>query len=322
MLRTSIACLALALAIVPSTAAPAARLPGHIWHSFSDLSNPQGTFSLDPNSGANSMIDRKRWAVPWPGGNHYIHDDYIASGSGDDETRLFVRRSADRHLVAERRMDGDFDDIRPAPVKSWILADWGRSTIGPKRSIVVDIAKQKLLFAAPESKTPDAFSWMPDESLLRATPAGQISRFALGSPEKPVASVKWPEGRFLQAIYASPDGTRLLAQLAALRDTGSVSGVDLWIMNIDGSGLARFTNNGLITNAFWSPDSRYIAFTKDTGTSCSDATCRGSCTVWYAPATARNVVAVDASRDAYQFPLKRPDGSMRMLGCPMTAWIP
>jgi len=92
------------------------------------------------------------------------------------------------------------------------------------------------------------------------------------------------------------------------------------MMNVDGSGLRRFTKNDLVAHAFWSPDGRHVAFVKDTGVSCSDFRCRGSCTLWHAEATASDVVAVKASGDAQRFPLRRPDGSMTTVGCSAITW--
>jgi len=63
-----------------------------------------------------------------------------------------------------------------------------------------------------------------------------------------------------------------------------------------------------------------VAFVKDTGVSCSDATCRGSCALWVAEATAGDVVAVKASGDAQRISLRRPNGSMTTVGCPAIAW--
>lgn len=313
-------CLAVALAFIGRAMAAQAALPGTIWHSFSDLGNPQGTFALNPNSGASVMVDDEKWRSPWPDGSRFIQRDH--SSQGGDETRLTVRSTRDRSVLADQVIDGYLaGDVRASPVAAHqILASWGKTVFAPRGAIVYDLNTQKLLYATQPSKTPDALSWMPDGSLLRVQPSGDISRVLPGRGEQRVAALRWPESRVPEAVHVSPDGSKALLQLAAMRDTGSVAGVDLWMMNVDGSNLRRFTKNDLISSAFWSPDSRYVAFVKDTGVSCTAATCRGSCTVWYAEATASNVLAVAPSGDARQFPLKRPDGSTTTVGCPMTAW--
>ena len=135
-----------------------------------------------------------------------------------------------------------------------------------------------------------------------------------------MATVRWPEGRWPRNVHVSPDGSKAIVELAALRDSGKVSGVDLWMMDVNGQNLRRFTRNNLIAQAFWSPDGRHVGFVKDTGMACGDASCRGSCTVWMADASAADVVAVKASNDALEVPLRRPNGTMTRVGCPVSAW--
>jgi hypothetical protein len=303
---------------VVGTPTPPSTLAGSLWHSFSDLNTPAGTYTMNPNTGVSTAIQADKWGVPWPDGSRFIGRTY---DSTHDETRLTVRRTADKALLADQVVDGYVGLIIPSPVSAnHVLAYWGETIFAPRGAVVWDIDAKKPLFSAAPSKTPDALSWLPDGTLLRVKPSGGVSKVVLGGAEQAVATLTWPEARIPQAVYASPDGSKALVQLAALRDTGSVSGVDLWMMDINGGNLRRFTDNGLITDAHWSPDGQFVAFTKDTGVSCTEATCQGSCTVWYAPATASGVVAVEASGDAKRFPSQRPDGSMTQLRCPVMAW--
>ena len=294
-----------------TTAQAAAALAGTLWHSYSDLSNPQGTFATDPNTGQSRRVSAEKWGAPWPDGERLLWRDYTSQGSGGDETRIVVRRSADQAVLVDQVVDGYVgDDVRPSPRGGGqILVSWGETIFSARGPVVYDLDSRRLLYVTRPSKTPDALSWMPDGSLLRVQPSGLISKVVPGRAEQPVASVRWPEGRVPEALYVS-----------ALRDTGSVSGVDLWMMDVDGSKLRRFTRNDLVAHAFWSPDSRHVGFVKDTGVSCSDATCRGSCTLWVADAGASQVVAVQASGDAQRVPLRRPDGSMTRIGCPAIGW--
>ncbi|KQV50782.1 hypothetical protein ASC95_15670 [Pelomonas sp. Root1217] len=305
------------------TAAQAAgALPGTLWHAYSDLNNPEGTFATNPGTGQSRWLTADPSGTPWPDGSRYLTRDYTSQGSGGDVTRLVVRRISDQAVLMDQAVDGYIGDhVRPSPRGgNQILVMWGESILEPRGPVVYDLDSRRLLYVTRPSRTPDALSWLPDGSLLRVQPSGQISRVVLGGAEQPVAAVRWPEGRVPQALHVSPDGSKALVQLAALRDTGSVSGADLWMMNVDGSNLRRFTKNDLVAQAFWSPDSKHVAFVKDTGVSCSDATCRGSCALWVAEATAADVVAVKASGDAQRIPLRRPNGSMTTVGCPAIAW--
>ena len=184
--------------------------------------------------------------------------------------------------------------------------------------MVYDFAAGKLLYATAGADAGDSFAWLPDGRLLRVHAGGAISAMALDGRETPLGAVQWPQGWELGAVFASPDGQQLAVRL----DGKASKDHDLWVMRTDGQGFGRFTTTQMTTYAVWSPDGRYLAFNKDTGASCSDASCYGSCKVWYAPATARNVAAVDASRDAWQFTVRDTRGGSTQLGCQLLAWTP
>jgi hypothetical protein len=303
----------------PPPVTPAAP-SGTVWHSFSDLGNPAGTFAMNASSGVSTTVQTEKWGMPWPDGSRFISNDYTSQGS-TGVTQLKVRNTADKSLVTEQSVEGYIAHIEPSPQSTQqLLAYWGENSFAPRAAVVWDLQAQRVLYNTAPSRTPDALDWMPDGSLLRVQPSGAVTRVTIGGTEQPVATLAWPESRVPQAVYVSPDGSKALVQLAALRDTGTVSGVDLWLMDANGSNLRRFTDNGIIAGAYWSPDGRYIAFTKDTGIVCTAATCQGSCTVWYAEATATNVAATEASGDAKQFTTQRPDGSTTQLRCPVMAW--
>lgn len=298
----------------------ATTLAGKVWHSFSDLGNPAGTFATDPNTGNSVRVQGQKYGVPWTDGTRYVSVDYTSNGTSG-ESRFTVRRTTDQSVLVDQSVAGDFNTITPSPTgANRILARWSENTYGRRSVIVWDFDSQKLLFATPASDAPDAIAWMPDGTLLRLQRSGSVSKLALGGAETPLGTASWPESRVPLNAFVSPDGTKALVQLVKLRASGSIESSDLWMMDLPGAGLRRFTDNGLIPYAVWSPDSRTVAFSKDTGYSCSESTCTGSCTIWYADATAANVQARDTSGDARQFPLLRPDGSKTTLSCPVMAW--
>lgn len=313
-------------ATATAQASPPAKAGGNalgtVWHAFSDLGNPRGTYALDARSGANAWVGKDEEIVPSADGNVLLQRDYTSNGSADNVTHV-TARSRHGKLLVDHRMEGWLGPMKPSPRDAnVVLAPWAESVTTPeRRAMVYDLSRGKVLYATAEGRWHDVLSWLPDGSLLRVQRSGQISQVRPGAGEQPLGNVRWPESRVPEAVYVSPDGTQALVQLAALRDTGSISGSDLWMMARDGSRLRRFTKNDLVAHAFWSPDGRRVAFTKDTGVACTATNCFGSCTVWVADATASDVLAVSASHDASQFRLKRPDGSERALGCPMLAWV-
>ncbi len=83
--------LALALAV---PAAAAQTLVGKVWHSFSDLGNPAGTFAMNPNTGESVRVQDHKHGIPWPDGTRVLSVDYTSGGSSGD-TRFTVRQTAD-----------------------------------------------------------------------------------------------------------------------------------------------------------------------------------------------------------------------------------
>jgi dipeptidyl aminopeptidase/acylaminoacyl peptidase len=298
----------------------ASTLTGRIWHAFSDLGNPSGTFTTNPRTGDSVRVQPQKNGIPWADGDRFLSASSSSTGASA-ETEFVVRRTADQAVLVNQVVDGDFDNITPSPAGTGrILASWGEKTFGKRSVVVWDFDLRKLLFATPPSDLPDAFAWMPDGTLLRAQRSGAVSRIALGGSEISLGAVNWPEARLPLNAFVSPDGSLALIQLVKLRASGSIDSSDLWMMDLRSLALRRFTNNGLVPYAVWSPDGRTVAFAKDTGYSCSESTCMGSCTIWYADATASEVKARDTSGDAREFPLRRPDGSMTTLRCPVSAW--
>lgn len=305
----------------PTTPLPAPVAAGRLWSSDTTVLDGQGTFVADLVAGTTVKVDTVSESVPSADGSELLRRAYTSNGSVGDVTRITSVRTADGKLVVDLTVDGYAGALLPSPIAPHVvLTRWAPSINEDRSAVVYDIDTQKVLFATSPSARPEAVAWLPDGQLLRVKPSGQVTRMALGGTEQAVATLTWPEARVPQAAYVSPDGTKVVVQLAALRDTGSVAGVDLWMMNIDGSNFTRFTKNDLIANAFWSPDSKFVGFTKDTGIVCTAATCQGSCNVWYAGVTASNVVAVAASGDAQQFSVKRLSGTTATLSCPVMAW--
>jgi Tol biopolymer transport system component len=59
----------------------------------------------------------------------------------------------------------------------------------------------------------------------------------------------------------SPDGTRVVMNREAVSTSGSISTRELWIANLDGSGLRRLVSHrGSAQEAAWFPDGRRIAY--------------------------------------------------------------
>ncbi len=288
---------------------------GQLWHSDSKVGNYESGTYVSPLNGSNSaFVTDYKFSIVDSAGARLARTSYDA---GAEATSFKITQADGRTQIAGFSIDGDFAGVRMAPNgANVILASWGASYIDLHRSIVYDFANDKLLFAAARADANDAFDWLPDGRLVRVRANGNISTMTTDGRETATGAVQWPQGWHLGKVFASPDGQGLVARL----DSDAGSDHDLWVMKLDGKEFGRLTTTNISTYAVWSPDAKQIAFNKDTGSSCSDASCQGTCDIWYAPATARSISAVEASKDAFKFTVKSREGSSLPLGCQLLAW--
>lgn len=300
-----------------STWGAAGAVPqGRLWHSYGTVGGAdRGLFVSPLDGGPPATVLDDKFASVDPRGTQLISKSYDA---GDERTAVRITAPDGRSLM-RFSVDGYFTDLLPAPGgRALVLGRWSKSFLAPRHTVVYDPSAGQLLFATRESEAGDAFGWLPDGRLLRVQASGAISSVALDGHVLPLGAVRWPPGWQLGAVFVSPTGRQVALRL----DSEGGREHDLWTMGLDGRDLARFTTTGMTTYAVWSPQGDYLAFDKDTGASCSNATCRGSCRLWYAPASARGVVAVEASRDASAFVVKARSGAAMPLGCHLRAWTP
>ena len=93
----------------------------------------------------------------------------------------------------------------------------------------------------------------------------------------------------MNQVQVNPQGTQLAL---ILKDSGTTSvDADAWVANLDGSALQRVTADTATNLVHWSPDGQRLLFDYD-DSSCSGRTCTGSCQLWHAPASARNLTGL------------------------------
>jgi hypothetical protein len=251
------------------------------------------------------------WGYPWPDGKQYAVTD-----TEDDLSTLRVL-DLSGNVLYSATAEGYLRNERPAPSKTILAAMLGADTISPADWIFIDLPTMTVV---RQFTSDDAFTWLPDNRYLRITQQGAISTGALDGPETetPSGQLDLPPHHYLIDAWANRQGDRLALRIQ--NDIEPSPDSDIWVSNLDGSGLERVTTTKMSYAAHWSPDGRYLAFDVDTGFFCTGMGCMGSCELWYVPAEARNVTALPAAQDALAFQVSDRNGDKRQLGCDLMAW--
>jgi hypothetical protein len=297
------------VAVSGCSAESAAHGVGKIWRS---------TYSLHERSTVSETIDANGEVsvrgvgpgVPWPDGSAHV----VATWDGT-ETTLVVIDDEDREL-RRVRLDGLVSSIYPCPNSSMVAARHGFSTLGPFEWIIFDVARGTVIerFAADSP----AFAWLSATSYLTISKAGEVRQGAIGTQATRQHQLRLPSGREVSLVWVNPQASTIAVRLD-LRSSSGVSESDIWLADIDGTSLQRFTATKMATSAAWSPDGETIGFQVDTGAWCAGAHCVGVCELWHAPATARAVRATDRSRDSQRL-LELKHGRFKPAACSLTGW--
>ncbi len=296
------------------------KISGRLWHTDYALDYSEGTHLAFLSGALPATITQKLSAYPWPDGDQYIVSDANVT---DDYTDLSVYNTGTSNLIFKDSLDGYVRNVKPSPVsKQIVMFTWGKDMLDDPVYIFYDLAAKKVLKAITVNDA--LINWLPDGNYMRITPAGAIYKgtIVLGEQEQAIGQLTIPFDRKPWDLWVNPQGTQIIVQLVVLSIDRKISDSDLWIANLDGTNLERVTRTNMTHSAIWSPDGQHIAFDRDTGMYCGGWYCAGSCSLWYVPFTAREVVAVPAAKDAEVFTVKNRQGDSRGLGCDLLGWTP
>jgi hypothetical protein len=292
-------------------------IDGRLWHTNYALDLLDGTQIASAEGGAPLHVTNDLPAWPWADGTQYATADWDVS---DDVTTVTLASTGTNAVLYQVRFEGYLRGVKPSPVsKQVILATWGEDSVSPAVYVFYNMATRTVLdvFDVDEA----SLNWLPDGRYIRITDSGAISIGTVGGGIQAAGSFAVPAGGWaVNNVWVNPQGTQMALQLWVKLDSGTIDRSDLWVANIDGSGAGRLTNTGLTSYGKWSPDGAHVAFDVDTGLVCGGGTCAGSCGLWYAPSTARDVLALPTSGDADKFNVKNSRGEERTLGCELLAW--
>ena len=295
---------------------PPPGLSGRLWHTNYALDFMDGTQTASPTGAAPTRVTNELPAWPWADGSQYA---LAESNVSDGYTDVSVHATGSGNVLYETRFEGYLRSVKPSPAsKQVILATWGEDSVSDAVYVFYDMATRTIL---DYFDTADAVvNWLPDGRYLRVSASGAITVALPGQAAQSAGSVAVPTGRTINGLWVNRQGTQMLMQYLVPMDSGGIEESDLWIAQVNGSQLGRLTHTGITNYGKWSPDGKQIGFDADTGTTCNGGGCSGSCSLWYAPPTARDVVALESSHDAEHFRVKNSRGDERVLGCELLSW--
>lgn len=298
------------------------ELSGRLWHSNYALDYIDGTQIADLGGAAPTLVDADKVARPWPDGSQYAIYNYDDERDGD--TVLRIKRTSDGTTLYSAVISGYAADLRPSPANKAVLlvsqAEDYTSSLSATDYVFVDLANLRELDRISGVRT--VVDWLPDGRYLHLAADGTLSVGQIGGSRSTVAKLNLG-GRGIVDLAVDPLGLRYLVTLVSYTSAGNVDDLDLWVGGVDGSALERLTATGLTSYGRWSPDGERVAFDVDTGTVCSGSACMGTCEIWYAPASGRNLNPLPAAPGAaamFKVRDRRSSARDHTLGCELLGW--
>ncbi|RQP23830.1 TolB family protein [Piscinibacter terrae] len=286
---------------------------GRLWHNNYALDYREGTQIASPEGKLPVLATTNQDAHPWPDGTQFVTDNWNVY---DDNSDLQVVDMASGQMLYSAKADGYLRNSRPSPVsKTMMMATIGKDSISPADTIFIDL---KTMSVVRRFSADDPVNWLPDGRYLRVLSDGTLRIGDLAAGEVDAGRIDPPAAHSVQHLWVSPKGDQVAWRIQ--HNVSPTPEVDLWVSKLDGSNLERVTQTKMSHDAHWSPDGSKIAFDVDTGHFCNGVGCVGTCDLWWVPATARNVIAVPASGDAWTFKVMDTRGSEQTLGCALIAW--
>jgi Tol biopolymer transport system component len=244
-------------------------------------------------------------AAAHPGGWASDNGVLVFRSDRDGRPDIFTVGEADADAATSLTSGGGFEDSQPAWAPDGTMIAYVRTNReGGKTEIYVMNASGGARVRVTTTPVPEIDpAWSPDGTRLayaaRTTPAGPFRIFVStveGTQRTQLTAQT--NGRVDRSPVFSPDGTRI----AFVSDRAG-GFPELYVMNADGSGLRRLTDNDVIDgNPTWSPDSSRIAV---------ESCCAGgSSEIYIVDVATRARTNVTATASTMEFdPSWSPDGA-------------
>lgn len=135
------------------------------------------------------------------------------------------------------------------------------------------------------------FAWHGDDQYVYMTLDGTLyAGTAAGGQASDRQIGRFSSSTLIKGEFSlHPSGTSFLIQAAKAPDN-----YDIYLCGIDGRIQRQMTAVGRGYDPLWSPDGSWFMFKVASDIGCSDPGCTSTCSAYYAPATASNLVEADA----------------------------
>jgi hypothetical protein len=291
---------------------------GTLWHNSLPSDGGGTKLSVFDTNVNSRVVDSNNGVQPAPNGQTYASWTYDGV---KNSTVVAIKEAASGRELFVRSFAGRVANVRPSPATSGIvLISWASAPGAADREECIYDLRQPSSSNTYEvvGALDDAANWLPDGRYLVVLANGDLKAGAVSGTGAAAGKVAIT-GRTPQGLWVSPDGSKLLSEWGVASATRFQR--DLWISNLDGSNLARFTNTNQSGHAVWSYDGKFIAWrSQETEVGCTGFSCASfPCEVFYASASSRGITLGDPA--ARQFRVRAVTGATTpILGCDVNGW--
>lgn len=313
-----------------STPTRGAQQPGGIvWKTYNRVSGME-TFSLEGEpwrrvspklSDLAPTFDGKRYAYARP--LHSPNIPFEQAPAFDNQTEVGVVETESGQTIHQVTLTANISRARPSPVNPALVLAFA-APFGSQRGvlewIVIDVAQQKIVTRFPGWGWA---TWLPDGSYMQLLPDGKLRVGSADSTGAPFGALAVPPGAVVGDRFSvNPQGTRIAVPIY----TGA-GNVDIYVANLDGSKLERFTKTGMSSYGIWSPDGGHLLFDYDSDAPrCGEKvtlTCsHPACEIHFAAESARDVAIDRTAKGSSQLSARGQTGSPYFVPCKVIAWTP
>jgi len=261
--------------------------------------------------------DGSRYALWWP--------DSVTGVENSEFVTVEIYDSASKQRLFTFDFDGYAEKLRFSRDNAFLSMTFrsnflASQTFSDGGLAIVDLrtegqSRWSVKFINTGNATVLTHDWLPDNRYIYLRADRQLvtgNAAVVNGAEQITGAVSPPAGYLPNAtLNASPDGTQLLVGLGWREEP--LQKFDVWVANVNGNNLQRFSNGKLGEQASWSPDGKYIVMRTNAGSAHQGGGGVAYCERWYAPSTARDV----NENGAGARPLLRvaPNGTTEKMPC-------